>query len=117
MMMLSEPFSQYFDDARNITLEEFLEGYDLHIRQRESLGIPEDRFEKDNLKKLLAAGDALSITCYRGLLNAKGLENLILPHHDHGFPSVPPGGERFHDVIRKFGTAMESKERSLALKR
>lgn len=94
----------YFDNLQQIEKSEFLNKFREHEHMDD--GNPKDGMVKQIFEKLQ---DSNSLNYYLGILNKKGIENLILPQHDHdyikdGNPDRPVkvGGEKFSTVTRAY---------------
>jgi len=93
----------YLDNLQPIKELEFFEKFDEHIYKRE----PVDTNEEDTFQILKE--NSGSLTFYFGILNEMGIENLILPHHEHKLErgrnpdrAVKKGGEGFHKIIKDY---------------
>lgn len=88
-----------FDELREISQKEFLNNYRHH---EETKGWP-DQFAKYVYKQIETDQQA---KYYKGLLNGKGYEKLIMPWHDHGIGLVPPGGWPIKEALTAYKTQL-----------
>ena len=96
----------YLDNLQSIKASEFFRKFAEHINNREK----ENKLDKteSGIFQTLQENSS-SLTFYFGILNRKGIENLILPHHgveieNNKSPDRPVklGGDKFSNVIEAY---------------